>query len=220
MSGHPLTRHEGLLEKFTTTDSISFQEKRDGEVVRIGGIVTHVKTIHTKRGDLMAFVTVEDLHGSIEATVFSSVYAEVRELLVDDAAILIQGRIQRDENSVKMLADSIIPLGRAEELWSASIHFNLEIDRTDRKILERLNGILKRHPGSCRGFVNLRMGGRSQTVIELPEHLKINPGAALKREVNRCVGYDAVETRCAANLAPTGPAGNNRFRKKRAFGNA
>ncbi len=220
MSGHPLTRHEDLLEKFTTADSLSFQEKTDGEVVRIGGIVTHVKTIHTKKGDLMAFATVEDLHGSIEATVFSSVYAEARELLSDDAAILVQGRIQRDENSVKMLADSIIPMERAEELWSASIHFNLEIDRTDRKTLERLNEILKRHPGSCRAYINLRMGGRSQTVIELPEQLRISPGAALKREVNGCVGYDAVETRCARNLAPHGPAANNRFRKKRVSGNA
>ncbi len=220
MSGHPLTRHEDLLEKFTTADSVSLLEKADGEIVRIGGIVTHIKTIHTKRGDLMAFVTVEDLHGSIEATVFSSVYAEARELLTDDAALLIQGRIQRDENSVKMLADTVIPMERAEELWSASIHISLEIDRTSREILERLKEIIKHHPGSCRGFIHLRMGGRSQTVIALPERLKISPGAELKREINACVGYDAVETRCANELAPRSQQENNRFRKKRFAGNA
>jgi len=220
MSGHPLTRHEDLLEKFTTADSLTLQEKADGEIVRIGGIVTHIKTIHTKKGDLMAFVTVEDLHGGVEATVFSSVYAEARDLLKDDAAILVQGRIQRDENSVKMLADSVIPMDRAEELWSASIHINLEIDRTDRQILERLNEIFKRHPGSCTGYVILRMGGRSQTVIALPEHLKLSAGAALKREVNGCVGYDAVETRCAANLVDAAHPNHHRFRKKRLAGNA
>ena len=220
MSGHPLTRHRDLLEKFTTADSISLQEKADGEIVRIGGIVTHIKTIHTKRGDLMAFVTLDDLHGSVETTVFSSVYAEARQLIAEDAALLIQGRIQRDENAVKMLADSIIPMDRAEELWSASIHFNLEIDRTDRAMLEQLKEILARHPGSCRGFINLRMGGRSQTVIALPEELKISPGRDLRREVNGCVGYDAVETRCAATLVSQAANGNNRFRKKRFAGNA
>jgi DNA polymerase-3 subunit alpha len=111
-------------------------------------------------------------------------------------------------------------MDRAEELWSASIHINLEIDRTDRQTLERLNEIFKRHPGSCTGFVILRMGGRSHTVIALPEHLKLSAGAALKREVNGCVGYDAVETRCAANLADVLPPNRRRFRKKRLAGNA
>ncbi len=219
MSGHPLTRHEDLLEKFTTADSISFPEKSDGEVVRIGGVVTHVKTIHTKKGDLMAFVTVEDLHGGVEATVFSSVYSEAREVLVDDAAVLIQGRIQRDENAVKLLADTVIPMGRAEELWSASVHFNLEMDRTSRETLQGLKEILQRHPGSCRAFINLRLGGKSQTVVELPEPMRIRPGASLRKEVVGCVGYDAVETRCDANLAASnGPAGRH-FRRKKAAGN-
>ena len=172
--------------------------------MRLGGIVTNSKTIQTKRGDLMAFVTVEDLNGSIEVVVFSSVYAVSTDLLEDDSFILTEGRVQKDENSVKLIADSIISMERAEELWTARVHFNLDASRTNRDILSELNDILRRHPGLSRAFINLILPEKAQTIIELPDELRIQPGPALRRDVNGLVGYPAVETVCSGR-------NNNRF---------
>lgn len=197
VSGHPLSRHEDILEKFTNTDSAGLQERNDGEIVRIGALVRNTKTIKTKKGDLMAFVAIEDMRGSVEVVVFSSVYVKVYNLLVDDNPIIVQGQLQKDENSAKILADIIIPIKKAEETWSASIHFNLDISNTDKASLIQLHKIFQRHPGSCRGYVHLLSPGKTETIIGLPDTLQLNAGRPLTREVNGLIGYNAVETVCS-----------------------
>ncbi len=196
ITGHPLTRYEDLLEKFTNSNSTALKEKIDGEVVRIGGMVRKTKIIKTKKGDLMAFVTLEDLHGSVEVTVFSSIYTRVYDLLIDDNTILVQGKLQRDENSVKLLADTIIPMEKAEDTWTASIHFNLDITRTNKTLLIELHDILKRHRGSCPAFIHLLNPEKTETIIALPDAMKLSAGVSLTREVNGLLGYNAVETKC------------------------
>jgi len=197
ITGHPLSGHEDILEKFTNANSIDLKEKKDGETVRIGGIVRSSKTIKTKKkGDLMAFVTLEDLHGSFEATIFSSLYAKVHEFLSDDNPILVQGQLQKDENSVKLLADTVIPVDKAEETWTASVHFKLDITRTQRELLVKLKEIFKNHPGSCRAYIHLLNPDKTDTIVALSDSMKLKAGLPLAREVNRFLGYNAVETAC------------------------
>jgi DNA polymerase-3 subunit alpha len=198
ISGHPLKRYEELLDKFTNANAISIKEIKNGGAVRIGGLIRSTKIIKTKRGDLMAFVTIEDLHGAVEVTVFSRVYTAVSDLLVEDRAVFIQGQVQKDEQSVKILAEKVVPMNKAEETWTASIHLNLEVSRTDRAMLEKLNDILKKHPGGCRGYLHLRSPENTDSIIALPDSLKLKAGGALTREVNELLGYHAVETQCMA----------------------
>jgi len=203
ITGHPLSGHEDILEKFTNANSAGLKEKKDGATVRIGGIVRNLKTIKTKKkGSLMAFVILEDLHGSVEVTVFSSLYAKAHDLLSDDRPILIQGQLQKDENSVKILADTIIPINKAEETWTASVHFNLDITRTQRELLVNLKEIFKRHPGSCRAYIHLLNPDKTETIIALSNSMKLRAGLALTREVNRFLGYNAVETDCGFAMLP------------------
>jgi DNA polymerase-3 subunit alpha len=207
ISGHPLKRYEDLLDKFTNANAISIKELKNGGAVRIGGLIRNTKIIKTKRGDLMAFVTIEDLHGAVEATVFSRVYASVSELLVEDNSVLIQGQVQKDEQSVKILAEKVVAMDKAEETWTASIHFNLEISRTDREALAKLHEILKKHPGGCRAYLHLRSPENTDAIVGLPDSLKLKAGGALTREVNEFLGYNAVETQCMA--AKTASRRNN-----------
>ncbi len=196
ITGHPLTKFDDLLDKFTNANTISLKEKNDGEIVRIGGIIINIKTIKTKKGDLMAFVTLEDQHRTVEIIIFSSVYAAVHELLVEDNTVIIQGRVKRDENSVKILADTIVPIEKAEETWTASIHFNLDKNKTGKDLLLRLNDILKRYPGSCNAYIHLFSPEETDTVIALPDTMKLKAGLALTSAVNELLGYNAVETIC------------------------
>jgi DNA polymerase-3 subunit alpha len=213
LTGHPLTRHEELLDKFTNANAVSIKDLKDGGIVRIGGLVQNTKIINTKRGDQMAFVTIEDMHGAVEVIVFSRVFTDTRDLLLVDRPVLVQGQVQKDEQSVKILADEVIPIEKAEETWSASVHFNLEISRTDRETLTNLHAILKRHPGSCPAFIHLRSPDRTDSIIALPDALKIKAGGSLTREVHGFLGYHAVETICrpaALSAANDGVHRNNR----------
>ncbi|MBA3016986.1 MAG: hypothetical protein FP811_02315, partial [Desulfobacteraceae bacterium] len=95
-------KFEDLLDKFTNANTISLKEKNYGDLVRVGGIINNIRIIKSKRGDLMAFFTLEDQHGTVEIIIFSSVYAAVQEILFEDNAVIIQGQVKRDENSVKI----------------------------------------------------------------------------------------------------------------------
>ena len=214
VSGHPLGRYEKLLDKFTNTNAVSIRELGDGQVVRIGGIVSSCKTIKTKRGDLMAFVSIEDLHGSVEAVVFSSVYAAVSGLLFEDNPLLIQGRVQKDEQAVKVIADTIVEMDQAEETWTASIHFHLDVNRTDRDLLRQLQETIRQHPGSCRGFLHLRDPGGAETIIALPDTDRMQAGEILTREVNGLLGYKAVDTVCSPvqEISAANTSGSHRHR--------
>ena len=203
ITGHPLGEYDDIMEKFTNANSAAIKEKNDGETVRIGGMVRNTKIIKTKKkGDLMSFVTLEDLHGSVEVTVFSSLYSRVHDLLSNDNPILVQGQLQKDENSVKILADTVIPMDKAEETWTASIHFNLDITRTQRELFFKLKEILKKHPGSCRAYVHLLNPDQTETIIALSNSIKLRVGLPLTRAVNGFLGYNAVETVCGPAETP------------------
>jgi DNA polymerase III subunit alpha len=215
ITGHPLGEFEDILEKFTNTNSSTLKEQNDGDDVRIGGMIRSTKIIKTKKGDLMAFVTLEDLHGSVEIVVFSTLYAKVYDLLTEDIAILVRGGLQKDENSVKILAETVIPMDKAEETWSTSIHFNLDITRTDKALLEQLKGIFSRYPGSCRGYVHLLDPEKTDTTIALSDAMKLKAGSSLIREVNRLLGYNAAETICEPTEFSSDSNGYNGSRRSR-----
>ncbi len=201
ITGHPLSKYETLLGRFTDADTLNLKEKNDGEVVRIGGVVTGVKTIRTKRGDPMAFVNVEDMRGTVEVTVFSSVYEAAAGLLVEDQPVFIKGQLQRDENNVKVLADQVVPLEKAEELWSGTILIQLDVTRTDLESLQKLPKIFKKYPGPCPAFIQVVEPGVSRTRIALSESFRLKVGPPLIEEVNRLFGYDAVETEAKPETA-------------------
>ncbi|MFC1798436.1 DNA polymerase III subunit alpha [Thermodesulfobacteriota bacterium] len=211
ITGHPLSRYEDILEKFTNANTSSLKDRADGETIRIGGHIRSIKTIKTKKGDLMAFVALEDLDGSVEMTVFPKLYRLVYELLVEDTPILIQGQVQRDEFAAKILADTIIGVEKAEEKWTAAVHFNLDMTRMDTSVLSELYDILMTHPGNCRAYLHLTDPDRTETIVALPESMRLKAGAALTRETQAFLGYDAVETVCsvAANGATANGSKNN-----------
>jgi DNA polymerase-3 subunit alpha len=197
ISGHPLAQYEKVMAKYTNADTAALEEARDGQAIRIGGMVAACKIIRTKKEELMAFIQLEDLHGSVEVVVFPSIYAATSELLKADSPCLCQGKVQKEEKGAKIIADSIIPMEKAESLWTANIHFTIDVERSDETMLERLRDIIQQHPGDCRGFVHLKIAEQAETVIAMSDNWGIQPGETLTREVNGLFGYSAVETQCS-----------------------
>jgi len=198
ITGHPLDRYEDLLNKFTNTDVASIKEIQNSQTIRIGCTVRDTKVIRTKRkGELMAFITIEDMHGSLEAVVFPSVYASVSNILHEDNPVIIQGEAKKEENSVKIMADTIVSMEDAEATWTASIHINLDSTTASKETLVHIKDIIKRHPGSCTAYIHLQNPENVEVVIELPDELKLRAGPLLTREINGYLGYNAVETVCS-----------------------
>jgi DNA polymerase-3 subunit alpha len=196
VTGHPLARHESVIQKFANTDTLALRDKPDGAIVRIGGLIRDLKHYHDRKGDLMAFVTLEDLHGFVEVTMFSSVYSSVSDFVEKDAAVFVEGRITKDEQSAKVLADTVVPVEKVEETWTTSVNLNLDVTTMDREKLQQLYNILQRHKGSSGAYIHLRIPERTETVIALPDQIRLKAGRSLANAVNEFLGYSAVETVC------------------------
>ncbi|GAB6908477.1 DNA polymerase III subunit alpha [Desulfosarcina cetonica] len=197
VTGHPLDRYRPIIEKFTNVDAISIREVADKSAVRIGGTISAAKVIRTRKEELMGFATVEDLNGSVEVVIFPSVYASCADLLTVDAAVLVQGVAQVEDNGVKILADAIIPMDAAEETWAVEVRLMVDPEATDRDTLDKVQKTLKRYPGSCRGYVHICLKDQAEAVIAMADALRIRYCDAMTREVNSLFGYAAVETRCS-----------------------
>jgi DNA polymerase-3 subunit alpha len=222
ITGHPLDEYRDIMEKYANADALSVAEDAvgDREIVRLGGIVKHIKTIMTKKGDPMAFLNIEDMHGSVEVVVFPDLYAAVADVLVLETPAFVQGQVQKNEKSTKILADSVIRIADAETNWAASLHIRVDAESVEKQAMENLLAVLQKYPGACKGFLHVRIPAKTETVIALPEEMKIRAGVALRQEVNTLLGYDAVYTVCApvhqagAGNNGNSKSGNGKYQKK------
>ncbi len=91
VSEHPLAAVRDQLKRKTDCTIIELERRRDGEIVLVGGLVSSLKQLTTKKGEPMVFATVEDLTGSVEVVAFNSTYAQARDALVQDAILIVKG---------------------------------------------------------------------------------------------------------------------------------
>ena len=197
ISGHPLDRYQDLVDKFANVNALTIAEEKDGAAIRIAGTINSIKNIRTKKGDLMAFLTIEDLHGMLEIVVFPRVFETAERYLRADVPIFIQGQVQKDENTIKILAETVIPIEKAESIWNSSVHIHVDTSQVDTEALSKLHDIMKKYPGSCSTFVHLQIPERTETIIAVPDSLKLRISPVMNREVNGLLGYGAVETTCS-----------------------
>lgn len=215
ISGHPLERYRPTLEKFANTNALDIGEVDDKTIVRIGGTVGTIKRIRTKKGDQMAFISLEDMSGALEVVVFPKVYESSEHLLVEDAAILVQGAVQKEENGVKLLADTIVPMESAEEIWIARVHIHLDSNRVNREKLMQLKALIQQYSGECTVMLHVRVADSAEVLIDLPESLRLRVDALMEREINGLLGYPAVETECA-EIKPAAKAnGYDKYKRRK-----
>lgn len=134
ISGHPLYEYETILRKNITATTAQFQMEQeeqeyssepmsdtkavDGRLYTLGGMITAKKTMLTKKNQTMAFVTLEDLMGTIEMVVFPQVYQKYRQWLEEDQKVFIKGKADISEDGGKLLCENVIPFDQLpKELW-------------------------------------------------------------------------------------------------------
>ena len=127
VSGHPLESYEEEWRKVISATTADFQvdpevgytKVRDGAREIIGGIIAEKTVKHTKTNQMMAFLTVEDLFGTVEVVVFPRDYEKYRQYLEEDNKIFVKGRVsEEDDKASKLICEKILPFGqKKKELW-------------------------------------------------------------------------------------------------------
>ena len=206
LTGHPLKEYAEELKRCGVVSTRSLPEFTDLVEITVGGFVATRKEIQTKKGERMAFLTLEDEEGRVEITVFPEVYRAAWAALSDDVPVVIQGKLElsdeeaEDEEddekkrlegrkkSGKILASKIIPLKELRFAKKESIHFVLLEQGVTRQKLEELRDILLDYPGSCPPFLHVQDPSRWETTLQLPEDFWVRPCSELVEKVEKLFG--------------------------------
>ena len=161
LSGHPLEQYRGILEKNISAKTTDFQPDEetglsvvmDNQKVVVGGMVTEKTIKYTKNNKVMAFVTLEDLVGTVEVVVFPRDYEKYQSLLDEDARVLIQGRVSaEDDKASKLILERVRTFEEVpRELWLQFDDRDAYADR-EAHLMEELRAV----PGNASVVIYLK----------------------------------------------------------------
>ena len=161
LSGHPLEQYRTVMEKMITASTGDFLPDEetgqprvtDGARVVVGGMITERTTKYTKKNTVMAFITLEDLVGTVEVVVFTSACEKYGSILQEDARVFIQGRVSAEDDKPSKL---ILEKAKAFEDLPKEVWFQFENADAYRKAQEELLQELNRVPGPASVVIYLK----------------------------------------------------------------
>jgi len=192
ITSHPLARYEDDIKQFTSENTATVAQCESGKEVKICGVVSAFKEITTRKGERMAFATLEDLKGVIEVILFPDIFLSSLPYLKGDDPILVKGILDIGEDNPKIKANDVIPLSKIKEKSVSGVHIRLSTPGLTGDLLERLKSILLRKKGLCPVFLHLVIPNRSETVISLPDNFNVTPSDDMATAVEEVFGYNVV----------------------------
>ncbi|MCF6265538.1 MAG: DNA polymerase III subunit alpha [Desulfuromusa sp.] len=192
VTGHPLARYSDSIKRFATCETSDLAERTDKEKVRVCGIVSGIKELITKKGDRMAFITLEDLSGSVEIIVFPEVYSAAMELLKGEDPLLVSGDLDVGEEACKILATEVALLRDVKKTLAKLVHIRLTTPGLDELQMRQLKGIIQRYRGKCAVQLHIVIPNRSETTITLPEQLKMSATDQAMADAEVLFGYNVM----------------------------
>jgi DNA polymerase-3 subunit alpha len=202
ITNHPLTEHESALLNYSTASTRDAKSLREGEEVIIGGLINRVKKAITKNGrsagQPMCIVTLEDLDGQIDATMFAETLAEIlakdKEAVELEKIVFLKGKVDKRRETPGLIVNELIPIKDAMAKFTRGI--KVEIDRIDGAIetLKELKSILTKHRGNCQTFLSVPTGDAKKALIELDRQWWVRATPAAKEELEFVLnGHGRVE---------------------------
>ncbi len=191
VTGHPLMNYEGIIKRYTNTDSKAIGELPASSQVKLAGLVKRIKEINTRKGERMAFISLEDLAGDVEVTVFADLYQQSRDLLHSAEPLIVSGVREGDADTPKVLAQEICPIHEAPQRFSRGIRIKISTRGAHPHQVKDLRQILARHRGRLPVRLHVVIPNRSETVISLSS-VSCDASDAMMNELHRTFGYQPV----------------------------
>jgi DNA polymerase-3 subunit alpha len=160
LSGHPLSEYEKVMEKYATTNSNEISEIKDGHEetgiydgtkVVLGGIIIKKQNKITKNNNMMAFITLEDLYGTVEGIVFPKIYDNYKDILYEDNIVLVEGSIDAsEEEAPKLIINNVTELKKEHENQTIQKKLYIKVKNLEnyKNIKKELFYTICRHKGA------------------------------------------------------------------------
>ncbi|MFJ7990988.1 DNA polymerase III subunit alpha [Peribacillus frigoritolerans] len=187
LSNHPVTSYRELFQHFgclTIDEAINKKESK----VLLGAYITSVKTIRTKKGDVMAFLSVSDEEGDIEAVVFPNVYKNHSADLNHGQLVMLQGTLEERDGKTQLLIRNVYPLEKVKQMKeekSGTIFLKIEAGKQTKDTLQKIKKILMQHSGETKVMLFYE---RENRYVQLSYWDWVNPTDRLMQALFDLVG--------------------------------
>ena len=234
LSDHPLRRISAELAKLSDTQAVEVTSALQDTEVRVAGLVREVRRVVTRKGQIMAYATLEDLTGTVDVVLFPRVFEQTRLLFEPDKVLVVQGKVDARAGSTRASGSSGGPPPEPDmepEVETASIVADMawlwddpecvpvarrqlvhvRIPSSDAGLAERLEAVLARHPGADEVVLHVVVGSRE--VIVNADRYHVLAGPALAAEIDELVGRPATRLETVRPKAQSNGNGNGRGRE-------
>jgi len=204
VSDHPLMQYKAQLDTMVNTSGAELKEKAEKEEVTVGGVLTRIRTITTRKNDLMAFLTIEDLTGMIDVTLFPRTYKEYKNELAEERIIVVKGRANHRERptneddgnqEVGVIGEVVTVVsngngnGNGKSKENVQKTLNLCVESADKECLKSLKALLGTNSGDCKVIFHLPANGQLRKVsVDMP----VDPSSRLISQIESLLGKEAV----------------------------
>jgi DNA polymerase-3 subunit alpha len=205
VSAHPLKEVREALRQAVDYPLAELSDRKDGEWVTAGGIITECKKIRTKKGDPMMFATLDDLEGTVELLVFGKALAEYEGALGVDSVVLVRGRVDhKDAEKTCLIAQTVEPFEPTpEEVESAReaaarapqgpqpLRVALDARQLPASVIDELKHVLGNHTGDVEVVLHLETSGGPR-LLRLGTEYKVSETPSLRAELANILGPGAL----------------------------
>jgi DNA polymerase III subunit alpha len=191
VSDHPLLGAEAALAKRAEKAVGEVGDLEDGTPTAVGGVITGLQRKWTRKGDLMAVFTLEDLSATLEVMVFPKTMTEHGHKLADDVVVVVRGRVDKRDDQPKLIAQSVDVVEVTDESQSEPLRLRVPLRLVSPTTVEQLKTVLSEHPGESPVFLHL---GERQ-VLRLPDPWRVDASNGLLGQISTVLGPGAVVTR-------------------------
>jgi DNA polymerase-3 subunit alpha len=225
LSGHPIDRYADALRAFgarsltdllaTTSDGATPDDEESGgaigdgpdnggrggrisEEVAVGGIVTGIRPLKTRKGDRMAAFVLDDPHGTVEVVVFPDPFSKYASLVQADTPVLVRGRFERGDDTARILATEILPIDVVPETLRREVVLRFRMPPIDRAKLEQVSDILGQYRGDRRVVIEVELADAAPPTLvrlDVSGQVRVRPSDALAEAIDAVCGAATVTLR-------------------------
>jgi len=183
ISRHPLSRYQKEMKKHTDQDTSTLTRLRNGDEVKVCGLVSGLKEITTKKGDRMAFLNLEDMKGFVEVILFPEVFKAALPCLRGGDPVLVRGTLDLSEDHVKIKGIEVRSLPEMVMPTNKTLHLKIPLSTLTKSQLEELRDILVANKGFYKVLLHLTDGKEGETVIALSDQYTVDPSPGFQNEM-------------------------------------
>lgn len=178
LSGHPMTPY-WLEFGQLLTNRLAELKLTTNQTVMVAGLVSSLRTVMTKRGDRIAFATLDDNSARVEISLFADVYQQHRELLHNDEVVIVEGEVSLDNFSgnYRLRCQQVLTVTQFREKWAKclSLSFTNQSDQSNQDFSQQLATVLQTHRGGTCPIHIVYQQQQADAVISLGKDWQIKP---------------------------------------------